>query len=208
MLAPRAGVFVVPAAALLVGGAVLALAVPGSGRYEGTVLAALGGALVVFFLVFFRDPTRAPGEGVVSAADGRVREVRTDGDRLLVSVFMNVTNVHVNRFPLDGRVERIEASGTGFRPAYAPDAERNVQRRYTLSTELGPVEVVQITGVVARRLVSFVDVGQSVRRGDRLGMIVLGSRVDVWMPAARVRAAVRTGERVRAGTSTIARLKS
>ena len=162
-------------------------------------------ALWLFFAVFFRDPERVPGTGIVSAADGRVRAVEREGDRWRISVFMNVTNVHVNRFPLDARVEGTTNAGSGFRAAFRPDADRNVRRHYALASDLGPVEVVQITGVVARRLISFVRPGDGRRRGDRLGMIVLGSRVDVLLPAARCAPVVRVGDRVHAGSTSIAR---
>jgi len=158
-----------------------------------------------FFAVFFRDPERAAGEGIVSAADGRVRAVERDGDALLISVFMNVTDVHVNRFPLDGRVVEVTGRGSGFRPAYREEAAGNVQRLYRLSTAIGDVELVQITGVLARRLVSFVRVGSAGKKGDRFGMIVLGSRVDVILPADRVAPLVKVGDRVLAGTSPIAK---
>jgi len=167
-------------------------------------LLAVGLAVWLFFAVFFRDPERTIGDGVVSAADGRVRAVERVGGSWLVSVFMNVTDVHVNRFPVAAQVTEIQSSGSGFRPAFRADAEGNVQRRYHLTSALGTVEVVQITGVVARRLVSFVRVGSAGRKGDRLGMIVLGSRVDVLLPADRVRPVVKVGDRVRAGTSSIA----
>jgi phosphatidylserine decarboxylase len=158
-----------------------------------------------FFAAFFRDPERVPGEGIVSAADGRVREVQPRGDELLVSVFMNVTDVHVNRVPLAATFVRVDDYGAGHRAAFRPDADRNVARAYLLSTALGPARIVQITGVFARRLVSFVGPGATREKGDRFGMIVLGSRVDVFLPAARVEATVRVGDRVRAGVSTIAR---
>lgn len=157
-----------------------------------------------FFAVFFRDPDRTPGPGVVSAADGRVLEVRRDPDRWRVAVFMNVTDVHVNRFPTDATVVGVDDSGSGFRPAYVPDADHNVQRRYRLETGYGPVDVVQMTGVVARRLVSLVRPNESYRKGERLGMILLGSRVDVSFPTETLRPTVQPGDRVRAGTSTIA----
>ena len=169
----------------------------------GLLLLAVG--LALFFAVFFRDPERVAGVGVVSAADGRVRAVEREGDAWRVSVFMNVSNVHVNRFPVAGRVDAIAISGAGHRPAYGADARHNVQQSFRLSTALGPVEVVQMTGIFARRLVSLVRVGAEGSKGDRLGMIVLGSRVDVLLPAARVVPTVRVGERVHAGTSTIAR---
>ncbi len=161
-----------------------------------------------FFVVFFRDPERVPGAGVVSAADGRVREVVSVGDRVTISVFMNVSDVHVNRLPLDGQFARIDSSGRGHRPAFAADAAKNVSRTYELSTSVGPVELVQVTGIFARRLVSFVKVGQTHLKGERLGMIVFGSRVDLTLPADRVRVTVRAGQRVRAGTSTVAELRA
>jgi phosphatidylserine decarboxylase len=201
-----------PGAARYLGAGVAVLlvlaALPLLGVVELTLIwAALllaGTATVTFFALFFRDPDRTPGEGIVSAADGRVRAVDREGDRWRISVFMNVTNVHVNRFPLDAEVVGIEAGGSGFRAAYRPDADRNVQQCYRLSTPLGNVEVVQITGVVARRLVSFVRVGSTGKKGDRFGMIVLGSRVDVLLPAARALPVVRVGDRVLAGASSLA----
>jgi phosphatidylserine decarboxylase len=166
---------------------------------------AVATGLWAFLAWFFRDPERTPGDGIVSAADGRVREVAREGDRWRVSVFMNVTDVHVNRLPLDGRVESIGDAGRGFLPAYRPDAHHNVRRAYALATAVGPVEIVQVTGVVARRLVAFVRAGWTGRKGDRFGMIVFGSRVDVILPAERVRPSVKVGDRVRAGETTIAR---
>jgi phosphatidylserine decarboxylase len=164
-------------------------------------------AVVAFLAAFFRDPERPVGEGIVSAADGRVREVAHEGDILRVSVFMNVTNVHVNRVPLAGTFAAVETVGSGHRPAYRPDAGRNVSRTYDLATELGAVRVVQVTGILARRLVSFVAPGDRRARGERFGMIVLGSRVDVLLPGARTEALVRPGDRVRAGVTPIARVR-
>jgi phosphatidylserine decarboxylase len=161
--------------------------------------------LVVFLAWFFRDPDRSVGEGIVSAADGRVREVTEEGDLLRVSVFMNVTDVHVNRAPLAGIFAAVETTGHGHRPAYRADAGRNVSRSYDLATPLGPVRIVQITGILARRLVSFVAPGDRRARGERFGMIILGSRVDVLLPHARVEPLVRVGDRVRAGVTPIAR---
>ncbi len=168
------------------------------------VALALASGVWLFLANFFRDPDRSPGTGIVSAADGRVREVAREEERWRVSVFMNVTDVHVNRLPLDAHVDAVGDAGHGFRPAYRPDADHNVQRSYRLSTPIGPVEVVQMTGVVARRLVSFVRTGWSGKKGDRFGMIILGSRVDVLFPADRAHPVVKVGDRVRAGESTIA----
>ncbi len=166
---------------------------------------AVAGAVWLFLAVFFRDPEREVGEGIVSAADGRVSAIEREGDRVRISVFMNVTNVHVNRFPLTAKVEAVDDAGSGFRPAYGRDAAENVRRRYALESALGPVEVVQITGILARRLVSFVKPGVLGHKGDRFGMIVFGSRVDVVLPGSRVELAVTVGDPVRAGVTTIAR---
>jgi phosphatidylserine decarboxylase len=204
VFAPGAGRFLGPSAGVAVVLLLLVFfrVVPVSADLLGLLLLAL--ALAGFFAVFFRDPDRTPGEGVVSAADGRVRAVERDGERWRVSVFMNVSNVHVNRFPVTGRVDAIAVSGAGHRPAYRADARHNVQQSFRLSTGLGPVEVVQMTGIFARRLVSLVGVGAERTKGDRLGMVVFGSRVDVLLPAARVVPTVRVGDVVHAGTSTIA----
>ena len=174
----------------------------------GVAVAVILGPLVVFLAIFFRDPERTIGDGIVSAADGRVRSVETRDGRLRIAVFMNVHNVHVNRFPISGRVRAIETRGAGFRPAYASDAHHNLRRHYFIETTLGEVEVVQMTGIVARRLVSLVTPGESKEKGDRLGMILLGSRVDVLLPADRAAPAVAPGAVVRAGSSTIARERS
>ena len=170
------------------------------------LLAAAGGVWL-FLAVFFRDPERSAGEDIVAPADGRVREVGVAEGRLVISIFMNVTNVHVNRFPIDAHVERVEEAGKGFRPAYRPDAAHNLRRSYQLSTSIGAVELVQMTGVLARRLVSFVHTGDDRKKADRLGMIVLGSRVDLNLPADRTYPVVVPGAQVRAGVTTIARMK-
>ena len=207
MFAPGAGRPLGVAAGLLVLGTLVEGLHVLSFSYPLVAFLVLGAGLWAFFAVFFRDPDRPVGDGVVSAADGVVRAVTEEGDRTRISVFMNVTDVHVNRMPVDGTFSRIGTGGTGYRPAYRPDAEQNVARTYDLNTDYGPVQVVQITGILARRLVSFVRVGESRRRGERFGMIVLGSRVDVLLPSQRLAPAVRPGERVWAGRSTIARMR-
>jgi len=208
VFAPGAGRPVGAAAAVLLVLAALLLVGLLPAGVEVLAPLAVGAALLVFFAAFFRDPERPIGDGVVSAADGRVRAVDRRGDRWLVSVFMNVTNVHVNRVPIGGRVLTVGDAGAGFRPAYRPAADHNVQRAYRFDTAIGRVDVVQVTGIVARRLVSFVRPGHVLDRGDRFGMIVLGSRVDVLFPADRAEPTVAVGDRVRAGTTTIARLRS
>ncbi|MCI4330977.1 MAG: phosphatidylserine decarboxylase [Thermoplasmata archaeon] len=205
MFAPGSGRYLGSGLLVLLALLILAFAVPHSGQLPLAVAFVVGAMLWAFFAWFFRDPERAAGEAIVSAADGRVQGVTVEGERLRIAVFMNVTDVHVNRFPLDASVRSIETAGSGFRPAYAPEAHHNLRRHYLLQSALGEVEVVQMTGIVARRLVSLVHADESHRKSDRLGMILLGSRVDVLLPRARVEAQVRVGDRVRAGVTTIAR---
>jgi phosphatidylserine decarboxylase len=204
VFAPGAGRPLGVATGLLVLGVVL-LVVHRPFSYPLLAFLVLGAGFLGFFGWFFRDPERAVGPGVVSAADGIVQAVTPEGDRTRISVFMNVTDVHVNRVPVDGTFYQIGTAGSGYRPAYRADADRNVARTYDLDTSYGRVQVVQITGLLARRLVSFVRMGDAARRGDRFGMIVLGSRVDVLLPTARLEPTVQPGQRVWAGRSTIAR---
>jgi len=205
VFAPATGRYLGVAVLLLavITGAVALGQVPRGGVTLDAALV-LGWAFLGFFLWFFRDPDRAPGEGMVSAADGRVLAVGPDGEKTRIAVFMNVTDVHVNRFPLAATVTSVEDGGEGFRPAFHSDAVHNVWRKTTLSTSAGDVEVVQMTGILARRIVPLVAVGDRREKGDRLGMIVLGSRVDVLFDRSQARPTVRVGDRVRAGVTQIA----
>ena len=205
MIAPPAGRYL--GAAVLLWAVLLAAWAGALLPRDLPLLALLIGAGLGLFglLAFFRDPERTPGPAIVAPADGRVRAVDRDAVALRISVFMNVHNVHVNRFPLDGTVDRIDQLGEGFRPAYDEDSRHNVRRHYHLTTAIGGVEVIQMTGIVARRLVSYVRPGEARRKGDRLGMIALGSRVDVLLPVHRAEPLVRVGDVVRAGETSIAR---
>ena len=151
-------------------------------------------ALAGFVLAFFRDPERVPAEGVardaaVAAADGKVSVVRTETDddgreRVRVGVFMNVTDVHVNRAPLPGTVESVEHVPGGHVPAFAKAAERNERLHVDVGGEESENEyrVTQIAGTVARRCYSYVDAGDELAAGQRFGHIAFSSRVDVLLP--------------------------
>lgn len=186
----------------------------------GAAVLALGGALgasllgrpllvllvlpLAFLLQFFRDPDRAVGDDVVSPADGRVTEVADTGEGLRISVFMGPFDVHVNRAPLDAAVDAIEHRPGGHRPAFDKDAETNERLVWDLSTDHGPVRVVQIAGALVRRIVAYHDIGDRVEKGDRIGMIRFGSRVDVLLPEG-AEALVEVGDRVTGAASPIAR---
>jgi len=173
--------------------------------------------LAGFTVAFFRNPERTiPGDErtVVAPADGRVIEVgeieQADGSKALrIGIFLSVFNVHVNRMPLAGRVESIERTGTRYLAAFDRRAEgENVRCALSLRTAAGePFRVVQITGLIARRIVCHPKVGEWVARGDRYGLIRFGSRTDVVLPAA-ARARVAPGERVRGGSTILAEMPS
>ncbi len=156
---------------------------------------------------FFRDPDRqATAEGVLAPADGRITVVdrRPDG-RVRVATYMSLRDVHVNRAPCDGVVIGLRRRRGGYLPAWHKDSERNERMDWRLSTPHGELEIVQIAGILARRIVPYHAPGARLQRGQRLGLIRFGSRVDVVLPPG-VEAAVAVGDRVRAGDTRIARL--
>lgn len=172
--------------------------------------------LALFVLQFFRDPPRAVPElpgAVLAPADGRIVKVLavqdpyTGVDALLISVFMNVFNVHSNRSPVDGTVERVEyARGSFFNADLDKASTQNERNAMVLRLADGRcLTVVQVAGLVARRILCYVKSGDTLRRGQRYGFIRFGSRVDVYLPrAARPRVAV--GDVVHAATSILAEL--
>jgi phosphatidylserine decarboxylase len=169
--------------------------------------------LTVFVACFFRNPPReiAGGENsVVAPADGRVIDVAEiegpDGNKWLrIGIFLSVLNVHVNRCPLAGRVVAKDWGGRAFLAAFNPRAEaENVRCALTLETAAGVrFQVVQITGLIARRIVCHPQLGEWVGRGDRYGLIRFGSRTDVLLPLTAV-AKVKARDRVRGGSTIIA----
>ena len=161
------------------------------------VLAGLGS------LWFHRDPERSPPPaGVVAPADGRVSVVRREGDRVRVAVFMNVTDVHVNRAPAPCTVETVTHTPGRHLPAFTKKSERN--ERVVL--ECGEFELTLIAGAVARRVHPYVEPGDDLVRGERLGHISFGSRADVLLGPEYDLGDVRVteGQQVRAGETVVA----
>lgn len=172
-------------------------------------------AIFIFSVCFFRDPERIGPEDkrvVVSAADGVVVDVShveaegfEGGKALRIAVFMNIFNVHVNRCPLTGRAVKTEHRPGRKLSALNKRAEyENEYGDTDIETSAGLVRVRQIAGIIARRIVTRIKVGDILERGDRIGIIRFGSRVDVFLPMAFKPAAVK-GDRVRAGETVIAR---
>ncbi|OGS42704.1 MAG: hypothetical protein A3K67_00840 [Euryarchaeota archaeon RBG_16_62_10] len=160
-------------------------------------------ACLAGFLVFvFRDPRRSVGQGIVAPADGRVRDVDPGGG--YVSIYLALRNVHVTRSPIDGVVESASRTKGKHAPAFSRNTPHNERLEVSLQTRVGTVKVVQMTGAIARRIVPYIAEGQTVHKGDKLGLIRFGSRVDLYLPASSVRIAIRKGERLRAGVTSIA----
>lgn len=170
--------------------------------------------LAVFCLNFFRDPERVIPEGAVavSPADGRVVAIKADdagGSR--ISIFLNIFDVHVNRTPIAGRVDSIRYKKGRFLVASREDSSlANEQNVITVDGNFNgrPTRVVfsQIAGLIARRIVSYKTPGDILQAGERVGLIKFGSRVDVFLgPEWEI--VVRAGERVRAGSSVLARFR-
>ena len=166
--------------------------------------------LAAFFLWFFRDPARRipQGEGIiVSPADGKVEEAdwieTTAGSRVRVTIFLSVFDVHVNRVPSEGVVKLVEYREGQFLNALKPEsAVQNEQTLVTIEAPTYTVSFKQIAGLLARRIVCRLQPGDRVDRGQRMGMIKFGSRVDVLMPAA-VDLKVKAGDRVKGGSSVL-----
>jgi len=167
-------------------------------------------AVAVFFLWFFRDPERMipeSGDAVVSPADGKVTDLSTvvlgGSERNRISIFLSVFDVHVNRSPIAGVIRDVRYQPGKFLNAMnSVSAEHNEQNVVTVEGN-GRVVFKQIAGLLARRIVFTKKVGDRVARGERVGMIKFGSRVDVLLdPTARLQ--VRVGDRVKGGSSVLA----
>ncbi|QLH81022.1 protein sorting system archaetidylserine decarboxylase [Halosimplex pelagicum] len=130
-------------------------------------------------IYFHRDPARVvPPQGVVAPADGKVTVVREEGDRLRLGIYMSGWDVHVNRAAMDGTVQNVEHIPGANKLAFTKDAEENERLRF----EFEDYTLEQIAGTFARRTYSYVDPGQSVARGQRIGHISFGSRFDMVFP--------------------------
>ncbi|QBI20112.1 phosphatidylserine decarboxylase family protein [Egibacter rhizosphaerae] len=185
-----------------------------SGRRVGWPLVGLAAGV----MAFFRDPARplprepgvayAASDGFVAAVDHHVEEPwLPEGRATRITVFLSLTDVHVNRSPLPGRVQRMERLGAGFAPALLRRAQDNHRNRLLLEGPGEPVVLVQVAGAIARTISCWVRTGDELAAGQRVGLIHFGSRTDVLLPAGTADVLVSPGDRVRAGVTRLARLK-
>lgn len=174
--------------------------------------------LTLFISWFFRDPDRiSPVDQscMVSPADGKIILIEKsdnnefiDGEAYKVSIFMNIFNVHVNRVPFSGKIERIVYSPGSF---YSADSSRGDLKNERCATLLvtennDRIAFVQVAGLIARRIICWLEPGDKVKRGSRFGLIRFGSRVDLHLPAS-MKLGVKVGDCVKAGESIIGSLR-
>jgi phosphatidylserine decarboxylase len=175
------------------------------------ILAIIPLVLAAFFLWFFRDPERripAIQGAIVSPADGKITDIsvlQENGEtQTRISIFLNVFDVHVNRSPVNGVIEDVQYKKGKFGNAMdAVSADQNEQNVVTVGTDGGTLVFKQIAGLLARRIVFTKKVGDTVERGERVGLIKFGSRTDVIF-AADAEMKVRVGDRVKGGSSVLA----
>ena len=168
--------------------------------------------ITIVFIIFFRDPVRNIGKGIVACADGRIRDIsnlKDDdvGDCIMVSTFMNLYNVHINRIPLDGTIKNIIHTKGFHLPAFRKESEKNERVTITVDTKIGIIKIILIAGTLARRISLYIQKGDKMKKGEKIGIIKFGSRVDVYLPTKSIKnIIVKKGEMVKAGEYTIAEI--
>lgn len=170
--------------------------------------------ILIFSLYFFRDPDRSytfKENEFPSPADGKIFMIddKSLPNTIIIRIFMSVLNVHVQRSPIDGEVKKVEFIPGTFYIAYKPTSSYNQRNIIELADNLGNlIKIEQITGALARRISCYVKEGDKVKKGDRLGMIYLGSQVAVYLPKDKFEILVKEGDKVFANKTVIALWKT
>jgi phosphatidylserine decarboxylase len=176
---------------------ILTAALAAAGNWYISAAAFMG---LLFMIFFHRDPDRLPqSEGMLSPADGRIIQATPEK----VTVFMGFGDVHVNRSPLDGTIMSVEQRKGTHLPAFLNSSCQNQQNRIRIDTEDGEIQLCQITGTFVREIICYVKPGDHVLRGERIGMIRFGSRVETTIPRG-YKLQVAIGDSVRAGKTVLA----
>ena len=155
--------------------------------------------LSLFLLCFYRDPYRFIEGGIVSPADGLVQKISTKRGIINISVFMGLQNVHVNRSPIDGKVISQKHRSGGYTPAFSKDSDKNERLVTKLDTDIGIFKITQIAGFLVRRIVSYIEPNEFIRKGNRIGLIHFGSRVDLAFESSGIKIKIKEGDRILAG---------
>ena len=165
------------------------------------------GIILLFCLNFFRDPERLVPMGInhiVSPADGKIISIRTqDDDYQVVSIFLNIFDVHVNRMPITGTIMDIEYNKGKFLMAFEHNAcDENERNIITINSLIGTIRLVQIAGLIARRIICYANKGKEIEIGDRIGFMRFGSRIDLILPT-KINLEVKLGQKVMGNTTII-----
>ena len=177
-------------------------------RWIGLPILALGSLLTLFAVYFFRDPVRNrifASDEIVCPADGTVLSVRTeeDPDVVVVRIFLSIFNVHLQRSPMRGKVESVNYTRGKFVVAYKPEAAKNERNLIKISDANGRfAHVEQLTGSIARRIAAYVETGDELNAGDKIGMIYFGSQVAVYLPKS-ASVLVKPGDKVYAAETVL-----
>ncbi len=180
------------------------------------ILLVIASVFFVFHFFFFRDPERKIPERIkviISPADGKIIKISEveenkylHGKALMVSIFMSIFNVHVNRIPVSGKVEYLEHKAGKFKAAFKDKSSQlNEQSLIGIKIDQTKILFIQIAGFIARRIVNNLKIGDEVKCGERFGMIKYGSRLDVFLPVS-TKIKVRINEKVKAGETIIGEL--
>ena len=176
-------------------------------NWLGSLFLAIG----LFIAYFFRDPERvvpADAAAIVSPADGKIVGIAAEPDNMTrVSIFLSVFNVHINRSPFGGEVESVHYLPGKFKVAFdAAASAENEQNVLVIRSGSDKIKFSQIAGILARRIVCWKKPGDSVAKGERIGLIKFGSRVDIFLPE-NVALSIKLGDKVQGGASVIGRIR-
>lgn len=181
-----------------------------STNYSSLILYFLAFLLILIFftfLIFFRDPYREIGKGITAPADGIVKRIEKNDESIMISTFMRIHDVHVNRCPIDGKVVGLKHVLGKHIPAYKENYEKNEKVIIDLDTKIGKVRIIQIAGILARRIVPYVKDGEELKKGQKIGIVRFGSRVDLHLPLDDIRLKIKEETRIYAGTTQIAEVE-
>ena len=201
-LSPEGNVFVFPLTAMT--GLLILFWSMG---YVTIYLPSFAGMILLFCINFFRDPKRLVPDGtnqIVSPADGKIIRIDNQDEGFqVVSIFLNVFDVHVNRMPITGTFSDVNYTKGKFLMAFDHNAcDENERNIITIETTVGPIRLVQIAGLIARRIICYANKGKEMQIGDRLGFMRFGSRIDLILPN-KIKLKVKLGQKVMGNTTII-----
>ena len=157
-------------------------------------------------MIFFRDPKREIGPDIVSPADGVIMDISKQEIYIRISIFMSIYHVHVNRMPIAGKILKMERIKGKYLPAFLSGSNKNAKLRMVIETDIGITILEQIAGIFAWRIVPYIQEGKVLEKGDKIGIIRFGSRVNLYLPIDKVEVCIKSRQHVKAGTSTLAKI--